>query len=58
MFLELILGLTLEHEDFYRFPCVIAFQNKASTTQPYSCGIGAFLLVLLLLIPNVGNCYV
>lgn len=33
MFLELILGLILEHEDLNRFPCVTAFQNKASTTH-------------------------
>lgn len=40
MLLELVLGLILEHEDFNRFPCVTAFQNKASATLPYSCGIG------------------
>lgn len=40
MFLELIIGLILEHEDFNRFPCVTAFQKEASATQPDSCGIG------------------
>lgn len=40
MFLGLILELVLEHEDFYSFPYVTAFQNKASATQTYSCGIG------------------